>query len=48
MYRLGASGHAAFVAKIGTLLSVGDDGTLDNITKKLFGAIYDLESEYLC
>lgn len=47
LFRLGASGDAASVRKIATLFGIGDGGTIDKITKRVFGAILDVESEFL-
>lgn len=47
LYRLGASGDAASVRKIAALFGIGDGGTVDIMTKRVFGAISDLEPEFL-
>lgn len=47
LFRLGASGDAASVRKIATLFGIGDGGTIDLFTKRVFAAILSLESEYL-
>lgn len=47
LFRLGASGDAASVRKIAALFGIGDGGTIDIMTKRVFSAILDLESEFL-
>ena len=47
MYRIGSNGNAASVAKIAGFFGVGDGGTIDRITCRVFKSILSLESEYL-
>lgn len=47
LYRLGASGDGASIGRIAALFGVGDGGTIDIMTRRIFRAILDLESEIL-
>lgn len=47
LFRLGASGDGASIGKIAALFGIGDGGSIDIITRRMFRAISDLEAEYL-
>jgi len=47
MYRLGSFGSGAQIGKIASLFGIGDGGTIDKITWRVFKCILSLESEYL-
>lgn len=47
LFRLGAGGDGASIGKIAALFGIGDGGSLDIITKRVFRAIFELEAEYL-
>lgn len=47
LFRLGGYGDAAGIRKIATLFGVGDGGTIDIMTKRIFGAILEMESEFM-
>lgn len=47
LYRLGSNGDGATIQKISCLFGVGDGGTIDKITARVFEAILSLESKYL-
>lgn len=47
LYRLGASGDGASIGRIAALFGIGDGGTIDIMTRRVFAAISDLEAEYL-
>lgn len=47
MYRIGSNGNAAAVGKIAGLFGVGDGGTIDRITARVFESILSLEAEFL-
>ncbi|KAJ6645256.1 Protein ANTAGONIST OF LIKE HETEROCHROMATIN PROTEIN 1 [Pseudolycoriella hygida] len=47
MYRLGSNGNAASIGKISGLFGIGDGGTIDRLTARVFESIIALESEYL-
>lgn len=47
MYRLGSNGNSASISKIAGVFGVGDGGTIDRVTRRVFQSILSLESEYL-
>lgn len=47
LYRLGSSGEGSTVSKISFLFGIGDGGTLDKITKRVFKAVLRLKDSYL-
>ncbi|GAB0098313.1 protein ANTAGONIST OF LIKE HETEROCHROMATIN PROTEIN 1 [Sergentomyia squamirostris] len=47
LFRLGNSGDSASIAKIAALFGVGDGGTVDKITHRVFVAILNLKTKYL-
>lgn len=47
LYRLGSCGEANTVGKIAFLFGIGDGGTLDKITKRVFKAILRLKDSYI-
>lgn len=47
LFRLGSNGDGATIFKISCLFGVGDGGTIDRITARVFEAILSLESKYL-
>lgn len=47
LYRLGSNRDGTTVRKISCLFGVGDGGTIDRITSRVFEAILSLESKFL-
>lgn len=47
MYRLGSFGTGAEIGKIAALFGIGDGGTIDKITWRVFKCILQLENEYM-
>lgn len=47
MYRLGSNGSGASIARIATLFGIGDGGTIDKITWRVFKCILAWEDEYI-
>lgn len=47
LYRLGSSGEAASIAKIAFLFGLGDGGTIQNFTNRVFSAILKLKNRYI-
>lgn len=47
LYRLGSNGDGATLAKIASLFGIGDGGTIDKITTRVFDAILCLEKDFL-
>lgn len=47
LYRLGSNGQGSTVQKILCLFGVGDGGTIDIVTRRVFQAIISLESKYI-
>ncbi|KAG4072588.1 hypothetical protein HA402_004677 [Bradysia odoriphaga] len=47
LYRLGSNGDDATIFKVSCLFGVGDEGTIDRVTKQVFKAIISLERTYL-
>lgn len=47
MYRLGSNGTGASIAKIASLFGVGDGGTIDKVTWRVFRCILALEDDYV-
>lgn len=47
LYRLGSSGDGASVRKVASLFGIGDGGTIQNITKRVFRAILNLKNQFL-
>ncbi|KAF6209583.1 hypothetical protein GE061_015331 [Apolygus lucorum] len=47
LYRLGSYGEGASIAKIANLFGVGDGGTVDIVTRRIFRAILALKSRFL-
>lgn len=47
LYRLGCYGEGASIAKIANFFGIGDGGTIENITKRVFTAISNLKSKFL-
>ncbi|XP_055842713.1 uncharacterized protein LOC129909663 [Episyrphus balteatus] len=47
LYRLGSSGEGGSIAKIARLFGIGDGGTIQNITERVFQAILKLKNKYL-
>lgn len=47
LYRLGSNGNGATLAKIATLFGIGDGGTIDKITRRVFHSILSLEKYFL-
>ena len=47
LYRLGCSGEGATLTKVASFFGIGDGGTIDIITTRVFRAILDLRSQYL-
>ncbi|XP_065356325.1 uncharacterized protein LOC135950720 [Calliphora vicina] len=47
LYRLGSSGEGASLSKIASLFGIGDGGTLQKITDRIFKAILELKKQFL-
>ncbi|KAJ6646214.1 Protein ALP1-like [Pseudolycoriella hygida] len=47
LYRLGSNGDGATIQKISCLFGIGDGGTINKITERIFEAILSLEPKYL-
>lgn len=47
LYRLGSNGDGATLTKIATLFGIGDGGTIDKITVRVFDSILTLEKDFL-
>uniref|UniRef100_A0A0A9Z5Y3 Putative nuclease HARBI1 n=1 Tax=Lygus hesperus TaxID=30085 RepID=A0A0A9Z5Y3_LYGHE len=47
LYRLGSYGEGASVAKIATLFGIGDEGTVEILTRRVFVAILRKKNKYL-
>lgn len=47
LYRLGASGESASIRKIATLFGIGDGGTIQNITVRVFRAFLELQKSFI-
>lgn len=47
LYRLGSNGHGATLCKIAQLFGVGDGGTIDKVTKRVFESILCLKNDFL-
>lgn len=47
MYRLGSFGTGASIDKIASLFGIGDGGTIDKVTWRVFNCILQLEDEFL-
>lgn len=47
LYRLGSSGEGASIRKIATFFGIGDGGTIDKITRRVFKAFLNLQTEYI-
>ncbi|XP_062556348.1 putative nuclease HARBI1 [Armigeres subalbatus] len=48
LYRLGSYGEGASVGKIAAFFGIGDGGTVQIITDRVFKAILNLKTRYLC
>ncbi|KAG4067955.1 hypothetical protein HA402_010641 [Bradysia odoriphaga] len=47
LYRLGSNGDGATIQKISCLFGIGDGGTIERITARVFKAILSLEEKFL-
>ena len=47
LYRLGSSGDGASVRKVASLFAIGDGGTIQKITRRVFKAILMLKDQFL-
>lgn len=47
LYRLGSTGSGASVRKVASLFAIGDGGTIQNVTRRVFKAILNLKDQYL-
>lgn len=47
LYRLGSNGEGATLGKVAALFGVGDGGSIDKITLRVFDSIFSLEKEFL-
>ncbi|XP_031328220.1 protein ALP1-like [Photinus pyralis] len=47
LFRLGSSGESASIRKIAAIFGIGDGGTIEKITSRVFKAIQRLRSQYI-
>lgn len=47
LYRLGSGGESTSIRKIATIFGIGDGGTIQNITNRIFRAFLELKNKYL-